>query len=93
MNAVLRTTLAQINPVVGDLSGNAARIITLAKQYAEETDIVVFPELVLCGYPPEDLVLKPFFLERCETALDSLVKASADIDVALIVSAPEADGK
>ena len=93
MNAVLRTTLAQINPVVGDLSGNAARIITLAKQYAEETDIIVFPELVLCGYPPEDLVLKPFFLERCEAALDSIVKASADIDVALIVSAPEADGK
>ncbi|TAN40404.1 MAG: NAD+ synthase [Nitrospirae bacterium] len=59
----LRLALAQMNPVVGDLSGNAGRIIrTLKKAVKEQADIVVFPELALTGYPPEDLILKPQFI-------------------------------
>ncbi len=62
--AKIRLALAQINPTVGDLSGNAKKImewIEKAKQYS--ADIVVFPELSITGYPPEDLLLKPRFIE------------------------------
>ncbi len=57
--------MAQINAVVGDLEGNAARIVDWIGQASDiEADIVTFPELALCGYPPEDLLLKPRFIER-----------------------------
>ncbi len=60
---ILRLALAQINPVVGDLAGNSARImIQIRKAKRREADIVVFPELAMTGYPPEDLVLKPQFV-------------------------------
>jgi len=59
----LRLALSQINPTVGDLSGNAKRIIRYIRQAKKKNaDIVVFPELSLTGYPPEDLVLKPQFI-------------------------------
>ncbi len=60
----LRLALAQINPTVGDLEGNAGKIIScIGKAKREGADIVAFPELALTGYPPEDLLLKPSFLE------------------------------
>lgn len=63
MKSCLRLALAQMNPVVGDLSGNAAKIIRqLRRAEKHQADIVVFPELALTGYPPEDLILKPRFL-------------------------------
>ncbi len=59
----LRLALAQMNPVVGDLSGNARKILELTKKArTRKADIAVFPELALTGYPPEDLVLKPQFI-------------------------------
>jgi NAD+ synthase (glutamine-hydrolysing) len=59
----LRLALAQMNPVVGDLCGNAAKILELVrKAKRQKADFAVFPELSLTGYPPEDLVLKPQFL-------------------------------
>ncbi len=93
MNAVLRTTLAQINPIVGDLRGNVARILKTAADHGADSDLIIFPELVLCGYPPEDLVLKPFFLEQCANALDEIITASKSFAAALVISAPELDGK
>jgi NAD+ synthase (glutamine-hydrolysing) len=61
--AFLRLALAQINPTVGDLSGNADKIISYVKKAKKDkSDIVVFPELSLTGYPPEDLILKPQFI-------------------------------
>jgi NAD+ synthase (glutamine-hydrolysing) len=61
--AFLRLALAQINPTVGDLSGNSGKIISFIKKAKKEkADIVVFPELSLTGYPPEDLILKPQFI-------------------------------
>ena len=60
---VLRLALAQINPTVGDLSGNASMILAWTrKARRSKADIVVFPELAVTGYPPEDLVLKPQFI-------------------------------
>ncbi len=59
----LRLALAQMNPTVGDLSGNAKRILELVKKAkAQKADFAVFPELALTGYPPEDLILKPQFI-------------------------------
>ena len=72
MTEKLTIALAQINPTVGDIRGNAERILKARKQ-AEGADLVVFSELVLCGYPPEDLVLKPFFQDKIETEPDRKV--------------------
>lgn len=71
----LRVALAQINSTVGDLEANAQRIENFIGQAKErEADIVVFPELALCGYPPEDLLLKEHFLEDNIKMLKSLSK-------------------
>jgi len=60
----LRVALAQINSTVGDLRGNTEKIIaSIQKARKQKTDIVAFPELAITGYPPEDLVLKPQFIE------------------------------
>src|SRR5215218_10252391 len=75
--AMLRIALAQVNPVVGDLDGNAALVVEAMKD-AERVacDLVVFPELVITGYPPEDLVLKPAFVRDNQQALARVVASS-----------------
>jgi NAD+ synthase (glutamine-hydrolysing) len=80
----LRIALAQINPTVGDLKGNAELIIAQARlAQAAGASLVAFPELAICGYPPEDLVLKDYFLADChETLLD--VAAACPEMVALV---------
>jgi NAD+ synthase (glutamine-hydrolysing) len=65
-----RIQIAQLNLLVGDVQGNAERVIVAAHQaMAEDADLVVFPELTLTGYPPEDLLLRPELGERVESAL------------------------
>ena len=72
--ATLRIALAQINLTVGDIEGNATRIARgLERARRDAVDIVLFPELTLTGYPPEDLLLKPGFLRATREALDQLV--------------------
>ncbi len=74
----LRITIAQINTMVGDLDGNVERSLAAVREArSHESDLIVFPELTLSGYPPEDLLLKPGFLERCRIAFDRFVE---DID-------------
>lgn len=61
--------MCQINPVMGDIDGNVARIIDVLEELEQQSvDVAVFPELTVCGYPPEDLVLKPGFVEDCMEA-------------------------
>src|SRR5215831_1137687 len=73
----LRLALAQINATVGDFDANVARVReTLAKAEALGAELVLFPELVLCGYPAEDLLLKSDFLEANRKALESLAPAA-----------------
>ena len=63
MGQSLRVALAQVNPVVGDLEGNARLVIDwIGRAREQHADLVCFPELVLTGYPPEDLVLKRSFV-------------------------------
>jgi NAD+ synthase (glutamine-hydrolysing) len=69
----LRIGLAQLNLVVGDLEGNAARIIeTYERAEADGCDLVAFPELAITGYPPEDLLLRPAFVTQAAEALDKV---------------------
>ena len=72
---VLRLALAQVNPTVGDIDGNAALAVDwIGCARDAEADLVLFPELMLSGYPPEDLLLKPHFLAACEEALETLAQ-------------------
>ena len=87
---ILRIAIAQLNPVVGDVEGNLAKArearADAARQHA---DIVVFTELFIAGYPPEDLVLKPAFVTKCMSAVEALA-ADAGLRVA---GTFRADGK
>ncbi len=85
----VRIGLAQMNPAVGDLEGNVARIREMTREAKRSgVQILAFPELALCGYPPEDLLLKPRFLKDCEAALRRLAPIARGI--VLLVGAPEA---
>ena len=68
--------MAQLNFLVGDIEGNTELIITHAKRAADDllADVVVFPELALTGYPPEDLLLRPSIKPRVEKALQRILK-------------------
>ena len=80
----MRLALAQVNPTVGDLAGNAALVQRHVESALESgAQIVIFPELVISGYPPEDLLLKDHFLIECREALDSVAPACRGI-VALV---------
>ena len=85
----LTLALAQISPVVGDIDGNRARLAAARAEAAGfGADLVLAPELFLCGYPPEDLVLKPAFQEACRTACEALARETADGGPAVLVGLP-----
>lgn len=89
MSDSLSIAFAQINPVVGDVVGNVGRIrAARALAAADGAQLVVFPELVVSGYPPEDLVLKAAFLDAVEQAVEDLAADTADAGPALLVGAP-----
>jgi NAD+ synthase (glutamine-hydrolysing) len=76
---VLRVALAQLNPTVGDLDGNLAKLIAAYRDAdAAGCDIVAYPELSITGYPPEDLVLKPGFVADNRTALDTFAAQTGE---------------
>lgn len=78
----MRVALGQFNAVVGDLKGNAQKMRAVYKQAAEaQADLLVFPELSLCGYPPEDLLHKRHFLNDTRRALDELAADCPDITI------------
>jgi NAD+ synthase (glutamine-hydrolysing) len=71
----LRIALAQVNPTVGDVEGNAALVAeSIGRARDAGADLVVLPELAISGYPPEDLLLKPHFLAACEEAVEALAR-------------------
>jgi NAD+ synthase len=88
-------TLAQLNPTVGDVAGNAAKARTArAQAKADGADLVVFPELFMAGYPPEDLVKKPAFQSACRAAIEELARETADGGPAMLIGSPWVeDGK
>ena len=88
----LRIALAQFDFPVGDIAGNAARIAALAAEARDAwgAGVVLFPELALCGYPPEDLLLRPAFLAECEAALQEIARGIHGI--VAVVGWPQAAG-
>jgi NAD+ synthase (glutamine-hydrolysing) len=71
----MKVALAQINATVGDLEGNARRIVNAARRaYGQGVDLVIAPELALTGYPPEDLLLRPSFMGACAQALQGMAR-------------------
>ena len=71
----MKLFLAQLNPIVGDLDGNAQKILDVAnKAYSDSADMVLTPELSLWGYPSKDLLLKKNLISRQYTILDELTK-------------------
>jgi NAD+ synthase len=81
--------LAQLNPTVGDIGGNVAKLRRArTTAQAQGADLLVSTELFISGYPPEDLVLKPAFLDACEAAVRDLAADTADGGPALLVGAP-----
>ena len=92
MTTSLTIALAQINPVVGDVAGNAEQVLTVRDEAARGgADLVVYSELVLIGYPPEDLVLKPALMEHVEAALETLAEHTSDGGPAMLIGAPLAE--
>ncbi len=96
MNAAparLALALAQLNPILGDIAGNLARARQARLEAAKTgADIVLFPELFLIGYPPEDLVLKPAVQDACRQALDELARDTADGGPAVLIGLPWKEG-
>lgn len=82
----MKVALAQLNYIIGDVEGNSRKIIDCIKQHTGKADILVFSELAVSGYPPQDLLTYPSFLDRCEAALRDI--ASHCIDIAVIVGCP-----
>jgi NAD+ synthase (glutamine-hydrolysing) len=92
----VRIALAQINPTVGDFSGNSAKIIDYAlRAKGAGVDLVLFPELSVCGYPPRDLVERPWFVERNRQAAEEIASRTQGIGVicGLVTPAEAATGK
>lgn len=89
----LRIALAQINVIVGNLEGNARKIIEyIDKARAYQADIVAFPELTVCGYPPEDLLLQPKFVEDNVKALNKIVEHTDEITAIIGFADPRDEG-
>src|SRR5690606_5320992 len=87
MSQSLVMALAQQNFLVGDIAGNAQRIVELSRQAQQQgADLIVFSELAVTGYPPEDLLLRPSLQLRVEQALQQIAAASQDI--AIVVGFP-----
>jgi len=81
----VKIALAQINPTVGDFSGNLEKIVVASRRAAAlGARLTVFSELAICGYPPADFLEKPSFLARCRTAVDELAAATRDLQTAVL---------
>ena len=92
MTDTLQIALAQMNPTVGDVDGNVRRLREVRRRAAEAgADLVVATELVITGYPPEDLVTRPAFLDAVDAAVASLAADTADGGPALLIGAPRRD--
>lgn len=89
----MKIALCPINPTIADLEGNARRMVQAATRATASSpaDLIVFPELAVCGYPPRDLVLDPGFVRACESAAQAVAEAMPD-GATVLIGAPRATG-
>ncbi|MDP7642698.1 MAG: nitrilase-related carbon-nitrogen hydrolase, partial [Alphaproteobacteria bacterium] len=89
MSDTLSIALSQLNPTVGDIAGNCALIRAARAKAAEAgADLVAFSEMVVSGYPPEDLILKPMFQAAAEAAVRELAAETGDGGPAILLGTP-----
>lgn len=90
MTSKIKIALAQLNPKLGDVASNVMRLSKTRRNLAavDEVDLILAPELVISGYPPEDLALKPAFQDACRNGVETLAVETADGGPAIIVGAP-----
>lgn len=88
----IKIKLAQINFTLGDLDGNFTKILQSFDATKNEVDLVVFSELALIGYPPEDLLGKRYFIENCQEKIQQLAAKTTGTKSAMLVGAPNQDG-
>ncbi len=93
MTDQFRIALAQANPLMGDIAGNLRKARSMRADAAKGgADLILFPELYIVGYPPEDLVLKPALQEDSREAIEALAKDTADGGPAVLIGAPWVEG-
>jgi NAD+ synthase (glutamine-hydrolysing) len=81
----VKIALAQINPTVGDFTGNLEKIVAASRRAGEQgARLTVFSELAICGYPPADFLEKPSFLARCRSAVDELAAVTGTLSTAIL---------
>jgi NAD+ synthase len=83
MSNSIKITLAQLNPTVGDIEGNAKKILNIWDK--SDSDLILFPELFLCGYPPEDLSHNQNFIKALKNKTDELIEHSKNQQSAAII--------
>ncbi len=91
----MRITVAQINPVVGAIEENVSRVLSIVEQSSGEgADLVVFPELVVTGYPPRDLLERPAFIDQALAGLDRVTQAArGHADLGIVLGCPLRTGQ
>lgn len=89
----MKIALAQLNPIVGDITGNLNRVIDILHKYGSSSDLLCFPELYLVGYPPRDLLEKKWFIKRVLMAIQELVDISKNFpETGLLLGTPTLTG-
>jgi NAD+ synthase (glutamine-hydrolysing) len=89
----MKVIIAQLNPIVGDIAGNQIKITETLTLYSRETDLIVFPELFLVGYPPQDLLEKPWFIDQVSRAIEAIAAYSVRYpETGIIFGAPVPTG-
>ncbi|NLJ41334.1 MAG: NAD+ synthase [Clostridiales bacterium] len=90
----MKIAIAQYNPIIGDLRGNALKTIDILKRAQEDDyNLVVFPELSLTGYPPRDLLLREDFLQACKSTLSEILPHTAKVGAIIGTVLKDADGR
>ena len=87
----INIALAQLNPKVGDIKGNVAKLLKIRNDLGKNIDIIVVPELYLTGYPIDDLVLRNDFLELVENEINKLANITNDGNAAIVIGSPRKD--
>ena len=90
----MKATIAQLNPTVGDIEGNLQRLIEILSDLNGKTDLLIFPELYIVGYPPQDLLERSWFINKVNQAINRLVEESSRYcDTGILVGAPLPTGR
>ncbi|MFW5979348.1 MAG: NAD+ synthase [Halanaerobium sp.] len=84
----MKVKIAQLNPIIGDIEGNLNMLQQTVSELEKETDLVVFSELFLTGYPPRDLLIKPWFIRKIKAALSKIKKISRKMEAGILLGIP-----